>query len=254
MKTQHCKHSPYRSPAFGGVAFGLALLLFTQPALALRASSAACPSCNVPDAVSDALPDAPLPAPQGLEIVILDGDGAINNIRQRTAREPIVQVQDENHKPVAGAVVLFTLRGSANGAGGSFNGATELRVTTDALGRAQGIGFTPNAITGKFSISVTASLGMLTAVAIIHQENIPAAIDTSSANQGGNGTTTASTAGNAPGAVRVTKIPILSSKFGKLLVFGGSAVAATAVIVTLVVLNSSNGANIAVGAGTVGHP
>ena len=30
----------------------------------------------------------------------VEGDGAINNIRQRTAREPIVQVEDENHKPV----------------------------------------------------------------------------------------------------------------------------------------------------------
>ena len=36
-------------------------------------------------------------------IEVVEGDGAINNIRQRTAREPIVQVEDENHKPVAGA-------------------------------------------------------------------------------------------------------------------------------------------------------
>jgi hypothetical protein len=36
-----------------------------------------------------------------LNLVIVEGDGVINNIRQRTAREPIVQVEDENHKPVA---------------------------------------------------------------------------------------------------------------------------------------------------------
>ena len=40
------------------------------------------------------------PAPR-LEIVIVQDDGAINNIKQRTARETIVEVRDENHKPVA---------------------------------------------------------------------------------------------------------------------------------------------------------
>ena len=36
-----------------------------------------------------------------IHIVIVEGDGAINNVRQRVAREPIVQVEDENRKPVA---------------------------------------------------------------------------------------------------------------------------------------------------------
>ena len=44
-----------------------------------------------------------------LNIVIVEGEGATNNIRQRVARQPIIQVEDENHKPVAGAVVVFTL-------------------------------------------------------------------------------------------------------------------------------------------------
>ena len=60
----------------------------------------------VPD-VARAAPQAPAPAK--LNIVIVEGEGAINNIRQRTAREPIVQVEDENRRPVAGAAVLFLL-------------------------------------------------------------------------------------------------------------------------------------------------
>ena len=41
---------------------------------------------------------------------------------QRTARETIVQVENENRKPVAGAVVVFRL--PSQGAGGTFaNGA-----------------------------------------------------------------------------------------------------------------------------------
>src|SRR5580704_2436459 len=57
--------------------------------------------------------------PMALHIVILDGDNALNNIRQRSAREPIVQVEDENHKPVAAAAVLFTIHSGSAGAGGS---------------------------------------------------------------------------------------------------------------------------------------
>ena len=70
----------------------------------------------VPD-VARAAPQAPAPAPAKLNIVIVEGEGAINNIRQRTAREPIVQVEDENHRPVAGAAVLFLL--PENGPGGA---------------------------------------------------------------------------------------------------------------------------------------
>ena len=47
--------------------------------------------------------------PAKLNIVILEGEGAINNIKQRTAREAIVQVEDENRRPIAGAAVLFML-------------------------------------------------------------------------------------------------------------------------------------------------
>src|SRR5437016_9472764 len=71
-----------------------------------------------------------------LNLMIVDGDGAINNIRQRTAREPIVQVEDQNHKPVAGAVVVFLL--PDHGASGVFaNGSHTLTVVSDAQGRAR---------------------------------------------------------------------------------------------------------------------
>ncbi|MGA3239570.1 MAG: hypothetical protein ABSG03_25110 [Bryobacteraceae bacterium] len=99
--------------------------------------------------------DAQDAAPK-LNIVIVEGDGAINNIRQRTAREPIVQVEDENHKPVAGAAVIFTLSGQ--GAGGSFaGGAQSLSVVTDSQGRAVARGFHPNNVQGQYQIHVTAS-------------------------------------------------------------------------------------------------
>ena len=105
-----------------------------------------------------------------LMLLVVEGEGAINNIRQRTAREPIVEVQDENHRPVAGALVLFAL--PRNGAGGTFaNGSNTLSVTTDAQGRAVARGVKPNNVAGQFQIAVTASYGGLTASIAIHQLN-----------------------------------------------------------------------------------
>jgi len=111
-------------------------------------------------------------APTGpkLKIVILEGEGAINNIRQRTAREPIVQVQDENDRPVAGAVVIFTL--PDRGASGVFaNSATSVTVTTDAQGRAAAVGLRPNSVAGEVKIRVDASHRGQTATATISMVN-----------------------------------------------------------------------------------
>jgi hypothetical protein len=112
------------------------------------------------------------PPPQSLQIVILDGEGALNNIQERTAREPIVQVQDHNHKPVAGAAILFAIHGGAEGAGGSFaGGATTLSVTSASDGTAHATGLLPNAQKGAWQIEVTASYGALTASAVINELN-----------------------------------------------------------------------------------
>ncbi len=109
-------------------------------------------------------------APTKLNIVIVEGEGAINNIRQRTAREPIVQVEDENNRPVAGATVVFLLPGS--GPGGTFpGGARSLTVVTDQRGRAVAKGFTHNNQAGKYQIEVNASHQELSASTTINQAN-----------------------------------------------------------------------------------
>ena len=106
-----------------------------------------------------------------LKIVILEGEGAINNIRQRTAREPIVQVEDENRKPVAGAMVLFTL--PDNGPGAVFpNGSKSLITYTDPKGQAKAKGLKPNSIAGAYQITVNATSQGLKASAVIGQTNL----------------------------------------------------------------------------------
>jgi hypothetical protein len=111
----------------------------------------------------------PNPTP-ALVISILEGEGALNDIRQRTAREPIVEVEDENHKPIAGAAVLFTLPGS--GPGGAFaEGAQTFSTVTDSAGRAVARGLQPNSISGSYNIRVHVSFNGSTAETNIHQQN-----------------------------------------------------------------------------------
>jgi len=74
----------------------------------------------------------------------------------------MVRVEDENHKPIAGAVVVFTL--PTEGPTGDFgNGQKTLTVTTDAEGQAVGQGLRVNPIPGKLPIHITASYRGLSA-------------------------------------------------------------------------------------------
>jgi hypothetical protein len=106
-----------------------------------------------------------------LRIVILEGEGAINNIRQRTAREPIVQVEDENRKPVAGAMVLFTLPDSGPGAVFA-DGSKTLIAYTDEKGQAKAKGIKPNSTVGAYQIVVNATAQGLKATTVLSQSNI----------------------------------------------------------------------------------
>jgi hypothetical protein len=145
----------------------------------------------------------PQDAPK-LFINIVEGEGALNNVKQRVNREPVVQVEDENHKPIAGAAVVFFL--PTSGPSGTFaNGSQTLTVTTDATGRASATGIHPNHFTGKMQIRVSASANGQSASAIITQMNVVGA------NVGGGLSTTAKVlivvavaAGAAAGAIIAT--------------------------------------------------
>ena len=172
-----------------------------------------------------------------LQIDILDGEGALNNIRARTAREPIVQVTDRNHKPVAGALVIFAIQpGSPSGAlhraaSASFHGAKTVRVQTDANGRATGRGLTPNGQVGSFVIEVTAIADGVTATALIHEQNFV-----------------------GPGANSSSGHGFLGTHAHLLTWIGAGTVVVATTVITLVVVNGNSSTSIATGAGTVGKP
>ena len=166
-----------------------------------------------------------------LKIVVLEGEGAKNNVRAKSATAPVVEVRDEADKPVAGAEVVFQL--PATGPGGVFHGWMRTQTArTDAQGKAGASGYLPNDEEGRFNIKVTATSGSRTGQAIVAQSNVRGAAGSSAssgkrrwlvpvvliagaavvggtvaATRGGNGTTTATAATIpvtiTPGAVTV---------------------------------------------------
>ena len=215
--------------------------LIAQPAFAYGGEGPHSEGPETPSASDAFLAGAGEGGGQPLQIDILDGEGALNNIRARTAREPIVQVTDRNHKPVAGALVIFAIQpGSKSGAlqraaSASFHGAKTLRVQTDANGRATAHGLTPNGEAGSFAIQVTAIAGGMTTTAIIHEQNVVGPASTSSASHG-------------------FFHGILGPHTNLFTWIAAGTVAAATTVVTVVVLNGKSSTNISTGAGTVGKP
>jgi hypothetical protein len=125
--------------------------------------------------------------PTELNIVVLEGEGATNNVRQRVARDPVVRVEDENHKPIVGAAVVFTL--PTEGATGEFaNGAKSLTIMTDSQGQATAQSLKMNPVAGKVPIHVNASYRGLTARTSLTQFSVlPPGAKPSSSSGGGHG-------------------------------------------------------------------
>jgi len=121
--------------------------------------------------------------PPPFQILVIGGEGSINNVKQRTAREPIVEVRDRNNRPVAGAVVLFEAPHA--GASGTFTGGSPaLRVTTNAQGRAVGQGFRPNNVQGNFSVNVSVTVDGVTQTTLINMTNAGAGVNVAHAGHG----------------------------------------------------------------------
>lgn len=129
----------------------------------------------------------PETVPTSLNVVVLQGEGAVTRVRQRVSPEPRIRVQDENQKPVAGAAVVFTL--PTEGATGEFgNGSKTLIATTDKAGEAAALGLRVNDIPGRSSIHVTASYKGLSALTIISEETVlPPGVTASAAAKHGHG-------------------------------------------------------------------
>jgi hypothetical protein len=159
----------------------------------------------------------------GLRIVVIEGEDALNIVQQKTAVAPVVEVRDRNDQPVVGAVVRFAIR---NGHA-TFSGARNLSVVTNAAGRAAASGLVPTG-NGALQIGATAAFQGQTAAVTIAQTNVmtlaQAAAVSGAGASGGAGTGAGAGAGGAgggTGGLSGTTIGII----------GGAAAAGTAVAV-----------------------
>lgn len=106
--------------------------------------------------------------PARINIVVVEGEGATNTVRQRVSHDPVVMIEDDDHRPITGAVVVFAL--PVSGTSGEFsNGSKNLTLVTDKSGQATAHGLKTNEVPGKLQIYVTASYHTLRARTLINQ-------------------------------------------------------------------------------------
>jgi hypothetical protein len=104
-------------------------------------------------------------------INVVEGEGAINNIRQPVNRGAAVLIEDENHNPLSGVSVTFFL--PTDGPSGLFpNGSRVLTVFSDDKGLAASRGINFNNQIGIMRMRVVASLFSQNTTAVITQTNV----------------------------------------------------------------------------------
>ena len=107
----------------------------------------------------------------GLQVLVLSGQAATNDVETRAATDPVVEVRNSQGEPVPGAKVIF--RTPAVGPSATFYGASRtITMTTDDTGRTTAGGMMPNTEPGEFFIDVTATSGSLKGSATIAQSNV----------------------------------------------------------------------------------
>ncbi|MEO8130822.1 MAG: hypothetical protein ABJF23_24780 [Bryobacteraceae bacterium] len=98
----------------------------------------------------------PAQTPSGIEVVVLEGDGATNSLAGKSLHPVTIMVQDAAKRPVEGALVSLVL--PATGAGGSFSyGNTIETKHTGREGRVTFSGMHSRNVAGSFRGDVRAS-------------------------------------------------------------------------------------------------
>jgi hypothetical protein len=116
------------------------------------------PAPQTPPANTPATPMAPLPVVKNLKMLVLAGNGEMNDLERRVMAPLVVQVLDQNDRPVEGAEVVFRFPGS--GPGATFQGGkTSQTVRSNGTGEAAAVNWMASNEVGTFEIHVTATYG-----------------------------------------------------------------------------------------------
>ena len=141
----------------------LSLLLAVLPVIgddampqAAQQPAAAQPAAQTPSAQPPV--PAPLPTVEGLKVIVLAGRDEVNDIQKRLMAPLVVEILDQNDRPVEGAEVIF--RFPLEGASATFaGGRTSQTVRTNGQGEAAATNWLANSQTGRFEVHVNASYG-----------------------------------------------------------------------------------------------
>lgn len=140
------------------------LLVVTQ---IQAAEQAVAPPQATPVAPQTSTPTTPQPAAlavpqppveQSLKILVLAGNGEMNDLERRVMAPLVIQVLDQNDRPVEGAQVVF--RFPLDGPSATFpGGKPSLTVRTNGNGQAPALNWMANGQVGTFQVHVNASYG-----------------------------------------------------------------------------------------------
>lgn len=120
---------------------------------------------------------AALPTVEDLKVIALAGKNEVNDIQRRVMAPLVVQVLDQNDRPVQNAEVVF--RFPLQGPGATFpGGKTSLTAHTNGQGQVAAMNWMANNETGGFEVHVSASYGSEVGSLVIpmsNANNVPAA-------------------------------------------------------------------------------
>jgi hypothetical protein len=141
------------------------------PAAAPQPSTPPTPQPVTPASPAPGQPSAQLPVEQSLKIMVLAGNGEMNDLERRVMAPLVVQVVDQNQRPLEGAEVVF--RFPLNGPSASFpGGKTSLTVRTSGTGQAPALNWMANAQVGTFEVHVNATYGNQVGETTLSMENV----------------------------------------------------------------------------------
>ncbi len=101
---------------------------------------------------------APLPVEQSLKVVPLAGKDEMNDLERKIMAPLVVQVLDQNDRPVEGAEVVF--RFPVSGPGAVFPGGKAAQTArTNGQGQVAALNWMANGQVGRFEVHVSASYG-----------------------------------------------------------------------------------------------
>src|SRR5277367_2179756 len=129
-----------------------------NPPAAAQPADASPQAAPAPAQPAPQKPLAPLPVVKNLKLLVLAGNGEMNDLERRVMAPLVVQVLDQNDRPVEGAEVVF--RFPLNGPSATFNGGkTSQTARSDGTGEAAAMNWMANSEVGALEVHVTATYG-----------------------------------------------------------------------------------------------